>query len=314
MANKTFSEHSVAPHLALVLVQIMFGTWPIFGKVALRTLSSNTLVAVRVLGATVFFLVLQRGVAELFRIPRKDFLGLVACSLLGVVLNQLLFVKGLALSTVINVTLLGTAIPVFTLLVSIVLGHDRLSLRRFAGVLLAASGVIYLIDPLKSDFSARTSVGNLLIVINCLAYGAYIASSKELFRKYGALKVITWLFLIGSVFTIIPGVYGISGNEIERASWMLWLNLAYIILVPTVGAYYLNAWALTRVPPSTVATYIYLQPLIAFALAPLFLGEDWSSRTLIASVLIFAGVFVVTRRGRSKAAQEISERPDALAH
>lgn len=277
-------------------------------------MSSNTLVAVRVLGASLVFLILQKGVAELFRIPRRDFFALVVCSLLGVVLNQLLFVKGLSLSTVINVTLLGTTIPVFTLLVSILLGHDRLSLRRLAGLLLAASGVIYLIDPLKSDFSTRTSVGNLLIVINCVAYGAYIASSKELFRKYGALKVITWLFLIGSAFIIIPGIYGIRGDELHEAGWMLWLNLAYIVLVPTVGAYYLNAWALTSVPPSTVATYIYLQPLIAFALAPLLLGEKWNSRTLIASVLIFAGVFVVTKRGRSKAAKEISERPDALAH
>jgi drug/metabolite transporter (DMT)-like permease len=314
MATRKFREHSIAPHLALILVQVMFGTWPIFGKVALRTVSSNTLVAVRVLGASVVFLVLQRGVGEFLRIPKRDLLALVACSLLGVVINQLLFVKGLALSTVINVTLLSTAIPVFTLLVSILLGHDRLSLRRLTGVLLAASGVIYLIDPLKADFSAQTRVGNLLIVINCLAYGAYIAGSKELFRKYGALKVITWVFLIGSVFIIIPGVYGIRGDELNSAGWMLWLNLAYIVAVPTVGAYYLNAWALTRVPPSTVATYIYLQPLIAFALAPLFLGEKWNSRTLIASVLIFAGVFVVTRRGRSKAAKEIRERPDALAH
>lgn len=314
MAKERLRERSIAPHIALILVQLMFGTWPILGKVALRTLSSNTLVAVRIVGAAIVFLILQKGVAELLRIPRKDFVTLVMCSLLGVVLNQLLFVKGLSLSTVINVTLLGTTIPVFTLLVSILLGHDKLSLRRCLGVLLAASGAIYLIDPLKSDFSRQTSIGNLLVVVNCLAYGAYIAVSKRLFKKYGALKVITWVFLIGSVFTIIPGIYGIHGDEIEVADWMLWLNLIYIVLVPTVGAYYLNAWALTRVPPSTVATYIYLQPLIAFALALLLLGESWTLRTLIASILIFAGVFVVTKRGRSQAAKEVSERPDALAH
>jgi drug/metabolite transporter (DMT)-like permease len=84
--------------------------------------------------------------------------------------------------------------------------------------------------------------------------------------------------------------------------------------VPTVAAYYLNAWALTKVAPSTVATYIYLQPLIAFALASLILGERWNVRTIVASALIFAGVAVVTRRGRSRAAKEVTERPDALAH
>jgi drug/metabolite transporter (DMT)-like permease len=314
MTKERISEHSVAPHVALILVQLMFGTWPIFGKVVLRTLSSNTLVAVRIVGAAVVFMVLQKGVGELFRLTRKDFGLLVMCSLLGVVVNQLLFVKGLSLSTVINVTLLGTTIPVFTLLVSILLGHDRLSLRRSVGVLLAAGGAIYLIDPLKSDFSRQTSAGNLLVVINCLAYGAYIAISKRLFKRYGALKVITWIFLVGSVLAIIPGIYGARGTDFSAANWSLWLNVLYIVLVPTVGAYYLNAWALTRVPPSTVATYIYLQPLIAFALAPLLLGERWTLRTLIASIFIFAGVFVVTKRGRSEAAKEVSERPDALAH
>ena len=94
----------------------------------------------------------------------------------------------------------------------------------------------------------------------------------------------------------------------------VWLRIAYIIMVPTVGAYYLNAWALTRVSPSTVATYIYLQPLIAFGLAPLFLGERLSSRTVIACLLIFGGVGIVTRPGRSRAVREVAERPDALAH
>src|ERR1044072_7311931 len=94
----------------------------------------------------------------------------------------------------------------------------------------------------------------------------------------------------------------------------VWLMLAFIIIFPTVGAYYLNAWALTRLPPSRVAIYIYLQPLIAFGFAPLLLGEQFNSRTIIAALLIFAGVAVVTKRGRSRAIQEISEHPDALAH
>jgi drug/metabolite transporter (DMT)-like permease len=68
------------------------------------------------------------------------------------------------------------------------------------------------------------------------------------------------------------------------------------------------------VPPSTVAAYIYLQPLIAFVLAPIVLGERVSSRVIIASLLVFAGVAVVTSRGRTKAIEEVSEHPDAFGH
>jgi len=197
--------------------------------------------------------------------------------------------------------------------ISMALGHDRLSLRRLAGIALAAGGVIFLVDPLRGDFSAQTTVGNLLIVGNSLSYGAYIALSKDLFKRYGALNVITWIFVIACFFTVPVGVFELSATQMQAAGPMVWAVVLYTILVPTVAAYYLNAWALARVAPSTVATYIYLQPLFAFGLAPLVLGERWNGRTLIASVLIFAGVAVVTKRGRSRAIKEVEERPDALA-
>lgn len=239
---------------------------------------------------------------------------LLLYSVLGVVLNQLLFVKGLSLSTVINATLLGTTIPMFTLMISIFLGRDRATTRLAIGMLLATSGVIYLINPMRADFSGTHSVGDLLIVANSISYGAYIALSKDLFKRYGALTVITWIFIASSVLTIPIGAANISYSILSHLPAAIWLSMLYIILVPTVGAYYLNAWALARVPPSTVAVYIYLQPLIAFALAPLLLGETWSWRTAIAAGLIFAGVAVVTRRVRSRAIEDVSEHPEALGH
>ena len=153
-----------------------------------------------------------------------------------------------------------------------------------------------------------------MIVANSLCYGAYIAISKDLLKRYGALDVITWLFAIGSVVMLPLGGYALSYGNLQTVSPTIWLVVLYIIIAPTVTAYYLNAWALTRVSPSTVAIYIYLQPLIALGLAPLLLGESWNSRTLVASAFIFAGVGVVTKRGRSRAVKEVAKHPDALGH
>jgi drug/metabolite transporter (DMT)-like permease len=235
-------------------------------------------------------------------------------SLLGVVLNQLLFVKGLSLTTAINATLLATTIPVFTLAVSIALGQDRISVRHILGIALAAAGVVYLVDPWRASFSAQNTLGNILLVINSFCYGAYIAVSRDLFRRYGALNVITWIFLMGAFMTLPFAGVAWSADNLGAVSLTAWLIVIYIVLVPTVGAYYLNSWAVTRVTPSIVAVYIYLQPLVAFGFAPLILGERWDSRTLVACALIFAGVAVVTMRNRSQAVEEVSEHPDALAH
>ena len=282
------------PHLALIAVQILFGIWPIFGKIVLRSMSSTSLVVLRIAGAAVALVLLQRLLTPLMRMPLKDIVLLTLCSLLGVVGNQLLFVKGLSLTTVINATLLSTTIPVYALAVSILLRYERGSLKTLAGIVVSAAGVIYLVNPARADLTAQTTAGTLLILANSFIYAIYIVISKSLFERYGALNVVTWIFLVGAVMTVPLGIYSLQNEDLGAISATVWLAVAFIILLPTVGAYYLNAWALTRVAPSTVAIYIYLQPLIAFGLAPLFLGESRNWRTIAAALLIFAGVALVT--------------------
>jgi drug/metabolite transporter (DMT)-like permease len=309
----TLRGGGAAPHLVLIAVQLMFGTWPIFGKIALTVLPSTGLVALRVAGAAIAFIILQRTVGRAQQIRKSDYARLAVYALLGVVLNQFLFVKGLSLTTVINATLLGTTIPIFTLLVSIALGYDRLSFRKALGISFAAAGVVYLLYP-ERNFTSDTAFGNLLIVLNSISYGAYLAISKDMLKRYGALTVITWIFIFGSIAAVPIGGYALAHTPLYLAGTGVWLAVLYIILVPTVVVYYLNAWALARVESSTVAVYIYLQPLIAFALAPLILNEKWNPRTWLASALIFSGVAVVTWRTRSHAIKEIVEHPEVLSH
>lgn len=304
---------TLKPHLALIGVQILFGTWPVFGKLVLGVMAPLTLVGCRVTGAAIVLMILQRRLTPLLKMPFADLAWLALCSVIGVVGNQFLFVKGLSLTTAINATLLSTTIPVFALFASILLGYDRISVKRILGIILAMIGVIYLLDPHRADFSAHTTIGNILIVCNSFLYGVYIVISKRLFERYGALNVITWIFLIGAAIAVPVGAYGIRSEHFENVSGTIWLAVLFIILFPTVGAYYLNAWALTKVSPGIVAVYIYLQPLIAFGLAPLLLQEKWQSRTIVAALLIFSGVAVVSRRVRTQAYRDITEHPDALA-
>jgi drug/metabolite transporter (DMT)-like permease len=242
--------------------------------------------------------------------PRNDIALLALSSAMGVVGNQFLYVKGLSLTTAINAALISTTIPASALLISILFGYDKLSLRRLVGMSLAAMGVLYLLNPFQADLSSHTALGNIIIVCSSCLYGTYIVISKDLFERYGALNVITWLFLVSIVVTIPVGTVSMRREHLDSISGVVWIAVVVAILLPTVGAYYLNGWALTKVPPSIVAVYIYLQPLIAFGLAPAVLGETWNYRTIISSLLIFAGIAIVTKRARSFAVREISEHPD----
>ena len=311
----TDRETGAGPHVALLAVQAIFGTWPVLGKIALRAVPSAGIVAIRIGGAAVAFLLLLGLRGRLVTPARGDLALLALFSLLGVVLNQFLFVKGLSLSTAVNAAIINATIPVFTLLVGALLGRERLTARVTLGTLVAAAGVVYLIDPLRASLGGDTMKGNLLLVANTCCYGAYLAISQGVFRRYGALTAMTWLFAIGSLAAVPFGGYHLAQTDFASVGPGVWAVLVYTVLAQTVGAYYLNAWALERVSPSTVAVYIYLQPLFAFVVAPLLLGagERPGLRHAVATLLIFVGVGVVTL-GRRGGFEEVSEHPDALAH
>ncbi len=303
--NQQHHAKNLAPHIALLLVQLMFGTFAIVGKIALRTLPSTGLVALRTGGAAaalwlILWLMKRSPNGMSARISRRDILPLFCYSLLGVVLNQFLFIKGLSLSTAINATLLGSAIPIWTLAISFLIGRERVSFRKIVGCLIAAAGVVYLVNPFAARFDGSSLYGDLLLVLNTICYGAYLALSQNMIKRYGALPVITWLFTLACFATLPIGGYHLAHTNLAATSVETWLAVGYIIFLPSVAAYYLNAWALERVVPSTVAAYVYLQPIIAFALAPLMLGERLGSRIWIATALIFVGVAIVIHRWRVK--------------
>ena len=292
------SNDSFAPHVALFVVQLLFGSAPILGKFALLAFPPLAIVGFRVAGAALAFYFLQKFRGNLRLKRRSHYLYFALFSCLGVICNQLLFFKGLSLTTATNTSLLAVMIPIFAILVSVLIGNDKLSWQKIVGIVLAGCGVVYLIDPTNASFSSETTQGDILIILNCLSYGTYVAVSKKLITYYGALKSIAWLFLFASIVNVPIGLYSLQTVDVAQIGLSAWLRLAAIVLFPTIFAYYWNAWALARVEPSIVAVYIYLQPLIGTFLAIFVLGEAWKPRIFLAMALIFTGVFLVTRKRR----------------
>jgi drug/metabolite transporter (DMT)-like permease len=272
----------------------MFGASAVLGKIALQAFPSYSIVGFRVGGAALAFYFLLRINGDL-RLDRKShyfYFALFSC--FGVVINQFLFFKGLSLTSATNTSLLAVTMPVFTILISGLIGNDKLTWRKLGGIGLAAAGVVYLIDPAEASFSSQTTQGDILIILNCLSYSIYLAISKNLFSHYGALKSITLTFMFASVINFPVGMYFLQPVDLGQVGYSAWSALIAIVLFTTILAYYLNAWALARVEPSIVAVYIYLQPLIGFFMAVMFLGEQWNYRALLAMFLISVGVFLVT--------------------
>lgn len=305
MKENKFAESNYAPHLALFMVQVMFGCSAVIGKIVLQTFPSFAIVGFRVGGAALAFLLIQKFRGNLRLEKTSHYFYFALYSLFGVAFNQMFFFKGLSLTTAANTSLLAVTIPIFAIVISSLIGNDKLNLLKVVGVILASIGVIYLIDPRKASFSSDTTTGNIFIILNCFCYAVYIAISKKLVSHYGALKSLAWIFSMASLITVPIGVYFLQDLNFANVTWTAWAALAAIIIFPTILAYYLNAWALKMVEPSVVAIYTYLQPLVGFMMAVIFLDEHFSLQLLLSSLLIFVGVFLVTRKRRREIISKI---------
>jgi drug/metabolite transporter (DMT)-like permease len=289
-------EKFVSAHVALLGVQILFGSLPVIGKVVLAVLPAVSLVGFRV-GITALVLAIFQAARRRFWLQHKDdYLKLAGISLFAVTFNQLLFIGGLSLTKASNTSLLAVTIPIFTLAVSAIVGTERIRLIKLIGIVLAAAGVIFLIDPRKASFSSDTTLGDMMIIANSFSYGIFVATSKETITRNGAFRSMMWIFIFASIVCVPLGVWSLSTIDPTTASTNIWLLVLYISVIATAGPYLLNAYALSKVNPSIVAVYIYLQPIIGFILAVIFLNEFIDLKFALAAVLVFAGVWLTTRR------------------
>jgi drug/metabolite transporter (DMT)-like permease len=283
-------------HAALLVVQIAFASQAVEGKIAMAAreaggegIAPAALAMVRMGGAALVFFLVTTFAKLRTRTTWRDHLVLAGLSILGISLNQTLFLIGLRSTTPLSAALLSVTIPVFTAVLSVLFRVEKPSLRLGAGFLLALAGVLWLTGIRSIDRGA------LIVSINSLSYSAYLVLSRKTVVRLGAWTVVTWIFVWGALL-FLPYGGPILVHEIPTWTPRGWAFVAWILAMPTLTAYLANAWALGKSSPTLVTIYIYLQPLIAGTLAWVQLGTPLTSRAAVAGLLILAGVSIVAFR------------------
>jgi drug/metabolite transporter (DMT)-like permease len=280
-------------HLALVLVQVMFASLAVVGRVVLPAVPAGVLVSFRIFGAAIALLLLlvaRRG--PWIRDPRV-LARIAVAGLFGVTANQSLFLLGLQHTTAVNATILVTTVPVFTVLGSLLLGLERPSAPKLSGIALAALGAVYLVDPLRLSLGPGEALGNLLILLGMLCYAAYFLVSKPIVARHDPVAVSAYVMLFAAAGVLPFGVPALAGAQLHGIGAATWWLVGYVVVFPTILTYFLNLWALKRASSNTVATFIYLQPLFAALASPWVLGESISRRTIVSGMVIFTGLALV---------------------
>jgi drug/metabolite transporter (DMT)-like permease len=281
-------------HLVLLLVALIFGINHVWAKDVFTEIPPYAVAAFRVIFGAIVLIIVQRTVSGEKLENKRDLLWLAVYSLFGVIINQVCYLKGLSMTTSANTSILIVTIPVFTTAIAIALRKEYGSLKKWIGIGLAAGGVLALHGLDSFDASRDKMIGNLLVVINSFSYATYLVISKGLLKKYSSITVAMWIYIFGFIGVAPLGAGEIAALDFGAISMKAWLPLIYVLIFSTVVVYFLNLWALRRAESSTVAVYIYLQPVIATGLAAYLGRESITMAHGVSAGLIFAGVYLTT--------------------
>jgi drug/metabolite transporter (DMT)-like permease len=287
---------SLQAHLALLLVNLIYGAnYSIAKQVMPAYVQPFAFVLMRVGGALILFWI----VSALFikeKVDRKDFPRLALLAVFGVAVNQLLFLKGLSITTPINASIIMISNPIVVLIIASFILKEKISLNKIAGIIFGIAGAMLMLTFNKNfSFGSETITGDIMILINSISWACYVVLVKPLMNKYNTFTIVKWVFLFGFCY-VLP--FGFS--QFQEVDWQtlpagIWYDIFFVVVGTTFLAYVLNTYALRALSPSVVSIYIYLQPFLATLFAVYYYHNDTlDARKILAAFLIIIGVFLVS--------------------
>jgi drug/metabolite transporter (DMT)-like permease len=257
-------------------------------------------IVLRVLGATILFWIAGIFVAK-EQIERQDFYRIFLAAVFGTALNMLTFFKGLSLTTPINASVMMLTAPILVLVLSTIILKEKITVLKIAGIFVGLAGAFVLVV-YGQEFGASKDalLGNFLVFINATSYSFYLIIVKRLTDKYHPLTFVKWMYLFG-LFMVIPfGFYELQEVQWQEMSNTIYFKAGFIVVFTTFFAYLFNIFALTKLKPTTLSIFIYLQPVLASMYALFTKSDSLNIVQILATLLIFSGVYLVTKSNTPK--------------
>lgn len=288
-------------HLIMLVAMTIFGfNIPVTKQIYLDHLMSPfALTTMRVgFAACMFWMVSLFFPQE--KVAKKDLTVLFVGGICGTTLNQGLFAFGLQNTSPVDASIITTSSPLFAMLIAAVVLKEPITFKKAGGVLLGALGAIWLVYQGKqhltgSSAASSSAIGNIAIVSSQFFYAFYLVITKPLSTKYSPITLMKWMFLFAAA-TLIPFTWKetaqspLFGSDNTTGYWML----TFVLVGATFITFMLIPLAQRRIRATTISVYNNLQPLIASFVA-IWSGMDiFTTQKLLAAVLIFGGVYMVT--------------------
>ena len=202
--------------------------------------------------------------------------------------------------------LLIAAGPVFTAMMSVAFLRERLTGIGWFGIAVAFTGVAVI--SLGESGGVHFEPEALLVLLAAMATAAYFIITKRALRGYSALEFTAYAIWAGTVPMLVfaPGL----ARQFPHAASSATLAVVYLGVFPAAIAYVLWSYALAKMPASLLSTFLYLTPVLAMAIAWVWIGEVPALLTIVGGLVAIGGVVIVQIMGQPPAvAAEFAANP-----
>ena len=184
--------------------------------------------------------------------------------------------------------------PVITALLAVFLLKERLNVFGWAGITVSVAGVALISFGESGGIALGT--GSLLVLVSSLGSSLYNVFQKPLLKRYDPVAFTTYAMIAGTLFMLafLPGLAG----AVRRAPLGATLSVVYLGVFPGAIAYSTWTYALSRMPASRLATSLYVSPVLAIAIAWLWIGELPTLMSLAGGAVTLAGVVLTNAKGK----------------
>lgn len=236
-------------------------------------------------------------------VPWRDLLRLAGAGVLGLFLPQLTFLHAIAHTTPVDLSVMSTTTPIFTMFVAAIFLREPITWKKALGVALSFGGILWLI--LQSTFASNgpsetEPIGIMYCFANYIVFALYLGTCRPLIARYTVVTSMKWMFLASFLLSLPFSMPHLPQSDFAAVPSQVWWEIGYMIIFSTFLAYYLIPVGQQRIRPTLVSMYGYLQPIIAIAVA-IWTGMDRLTFTkVLAALLVFTGVWVVNQSRAAK--------------
>ena len=191
--------------------------------------------------------------------------------------------------------LLISSVPLWVILLRASYGRERVPATTLLSVAVGFVGVALLVVPAERPEDAPLG-WSLLVVVAAVLWASGSFAANRVDRPLDVLTATAWQMLIGGASMIVVGLAIGEAGELDFAEISLDSAAAfvYLIFIGSIAAFTAYNWLLRNVALSTVATYAFVNPVIAVFLGWLILSEEITAFVVLGTAVIVASVaFVV---------------------